>query len=67
MTAMQSPIPATDLDMLKRRCRAGMGRCQGGFCSPRAAALLAENEGATLDRITKTGRGSWLVYDRDAE
>ena len=67
LTAMHSPLPAKDLDMLKRRCRAGMGRCQGGFCSPRAAALLAETQNATLDRITKTGGGSWLVYDREED
>ncbi len=64
LDAIHSPIPATDLDMLKRRTRAGMGRCQGGFCSPRAAALLAREAGVTLDHITKCGGGSWLVYDR---
>lgn len=65
LNAICSPIPATDLDMLKRRTRAGMGRCQGGFCSPRAAALLAEEQHTTLDRITKCGGASHLVYSRD--
>lgn len=67
LCAMRSPIPARDLDMLKRRTRAGMGRCQGGFCSPRAAVLLAEEQNTSLSHITKGGRGSWLVYDREAE
>ena len=65
VNAMKSPVPASDLDMLKRRTRAGMGRCQGGFCSPRAAALLADYFETTLDRVTKSGGGSWLVRKRE--
>lgn len=65
LNAICSPIPARDLDMLKRRTRAGMGRCQGGFCSPRAAALLAEEQHMPLDRITKCGGDSRLVYPRE--
>ncbi len=65
LDAIRSPVPATDLDMLKRRTRAGMGRCQGGFCSPRAAALLAREQGVTLDAVTKCGGGSWLVCRRE--
>ena len=64
LNAICSPIPATDLDMLKRRTRAGMGRCQGGFCSPRAAALLAEEQHTPLSSITKCGGKSYLVYSR---
>jgi len=67
LDAMRSPIPAKDIDMLKRRTRAGMGRCQGGFCSPRAAVLLADEQTVSLENITKGGRGSWLVYDREKE
>jgi hypothetical protein len=44
-----------------------MGRCQGGFCSPRAAVLLANEQETSLDHIGKSGKKSWLVYDRDAE
>lgn len=65
LNAMRSPLPALDLDMLKRRTRAGMGRCQGGFCSPRAVALLADFSDTTLDHITKSGGGSWLVRKRE--
>ncbi len=63
--AITSPIPAITIDMLKRRTRAGMGRCQGGFCSPRAAVLIAENTHVTLDKVTKSGDGSWLVTERE--
>ncbi len=63
--AITSPIPAITVDMLKRRTRAGMGRCQGGFCSPRAAVLIAETTGVTLDEVTKSGGGSWIVTKRN--
>ena len=62
--AMNAPIPALTIDMLKKRLRAGMGRCQGGFCSPRVAALIAEHTEKSLTTVTKCGGGSWLVSDR---
>jgi len=61
LDALTSPIPAITLDMQKSRNRSGMGRCQGGFCSPRVAAILAHQTHTTLDAITKHGNGSWLV------
>ena len=65
LDAIRAPIPAVTIDMLKKRLRAGMGRCQGGFCSPRAAALIAQETGTTIDRITKRGGESWLVTVRN--
>lgn len=64
LDALSSPIPAVTIDMMKRRLRAGMGRCQGGFCSPRVAALIADKTGIGLDEVTKSGGGSWLVTKR---
>lgn len=64
LAAINAPIPATSIDMIKHRTRAGMGRCQGGFCSPRVATLLAESQKTTLDNITKSGRNSWIVKKR---
>ena len=64
---LSAPIPAVTVDMMKKRLRAGMGRCQGGFCSPRVAALIAEKTGCGLDRVTKHGGGSWLVTAREEE
>lgn len=56
--AMQGPLGARSVDAVKRRTRAGMGRCQGGFCGHRVAALLQERFGA----VTKAGDGSpWLA------
>ncbi|MGN1347069.1 MAG: NAD(P)/FAD-dependent oxidoreductase [Eubacteriales bacterium] len=64
LDAIHGPIPAVTIDMLKKRLRAGMGRCQGGFCSPRAASLIAAETGRALDTVTKFGGGSWLVEKR---
>lgn len=64
LDAINAPIPATTVDMIKHRVRAGMGRCQGGFCSPRVADLLAEAAKTGLDEVTKSGNGSWIVTKR---
>jgi glycerol-3-phosphate dehydrogenase len=54
---------ARTLDGIKFRSRAGMGRCQGGFCTSRCLDLLAENAGIALTAITKRGGESWLVTE----
>jgi glycerol-3-phosphate dehydrogenase len=56
---------ARTLDGLKFRTRAGMGRCQGGFCTWRCMELLAEHQGIPITEVTKRGTGSWIVTDRD--
>jgi glycerol-3-phosphate dehydrogenase len=56
---------ARTLDGLKFRTRAGMGRCQGGFCTPRSMEMLAELLDVPLVDITKRGGGSWIVRGRD--
>ncbi len=55
---------AHTLDGLKFRTRAGMGRCQGGFCTWRCMELLAEHQGIPITEVTKRGTGSWIVTDR---
>lgn len=55
---------ARTLDGLKFRTRAGMGRCQGGFCTPRSMELLADAMNVPLVDITKRGEGSWIVLER---
>jgi len=40
---LSSPIPPVSLDGVKRRCRPGSGRCQGGFCAPRVMEILAKH------------------------
>ncbi len=55
---------ATTVDGLKFRTRAGMGRCQGGFCATRCIELLSADLGINMSEVTKRGPGSWLVLDR---
>ncbi|MHA1269829.1 MAG: NAD(P)/FAD-dependent oxidoreductase [Candidatus Helarchaeota archaeon] len=55
------PLPARTLDDIKFRTRAGMGRCQGGFCTPRILKILCEELGKKPEEITKKGKGSELV------
>ena len=56
---------ARDVDAVKRRTRAGMGRCQGGFCGPRVMEILARELDITMDQVTKSGGQSWMVLPRE--
>jgi glycerol-3-phosphate dehydrogenase len=56
---------ARTLDGIKFRTRAGMGRCQGGFCTSRCMALLAQAQAVPLTAVTKSGGDSWLVLERE--
>jgi glycerol-3-phosphate dehydrogenase len=66
VAAIRRPVGARTVDGVKLRTRAGMGRCQGGFCAGRAAAILARELGLPLAEITHHGPGSWLVLPREA-
>ncbi len=55
---------ASDLDGVKRRTRAGMGRCQGGFCQPYVAEIIAKVKGVSLGEITKKGKNSTLLVGK---
>jgi glycerol-3-phosphate dehydrogenase len=61
---IHSLCPATNLDAVKRRARAGMGRCQGGFCSPRVAEILSRELGIDMTAVTKHGAGSRILTGR---
>ncbi len=56
--AIRRNPPAFDIDGVKRRTRGGMGRCQGGFCSPYVMRLIAEEQGMAMEDVTKSGKGS---------
>ena len=49
------------VDGVKRRVRAGMGRCQGSFCTPRVMEIIEEETGIPFSEITKNGKGSELI------
>ncbi len=57
----------TTLDGIKYYTRAGMGRCQGGFCTYRIIRILARETGMPLERITKRGGASRLLAGRIGE
>jgi len=52
LTGLMERQPLASLDDLRRQLRVGMGPCQGGFCSTRAAALALEAGGADAERAT---------------
>ena len=59
--AIKRPLGAKSLDGVKRRTRAGMGRCQAGFCSPRVMEILARECDMDMLEITKSGGKSVIA------
>lgn len=60
--AIHAPIPATTVDGIKRRTRAGMGRCQGGFCGPKVLEIIARELDKPLTEITLKGSDSYILH-----
>lgn len=56
---------AVDLDGVKRRVRAGMGRCQAGFCTPNLIKIIARELGISPNFVTKNGGGSTVLWQVD--
>ena len=67
LDAIHRPLGARSLDAVKRRTRAGMGRCQAGFCSPRTMEILERELNISMFDITKNGVGSNIAigYNKD--
>ncbi len=61
LDAIHRPLGAKSLDGVKRRTRAGMGRCQAGFCSPRTMEILSREWKMDMREVTKGGGGSKIV------
>ena len=51
MDAINRPLGARTMDGVKRRTRAGMGRCQAGFCTPRTMEILSRETGIPMEKI----------------
>ena len=64
LDALRRNPKATDIDGVKRRTRAGMGRCQGGFCMPYVMRLIEKETGKSMTEITKKGGKSNTVTGR---
>lgn len=63
--ALNAPLKVPTIDAVKRRVRAGMGRCQGGFCSPQIVKIIAENEGISIDKVAKKQQGSEILVAKN--
>ena len=61
LDAIHRPLGAKSLDAVKRRTRAGMGRCQAGFCSPKTMEILARELNVPISEITKMGGNSKII------
>lgn len=64
VNAIHRPIPAHTVDMVKRRTRAGMGRCQGGFCRTKVAEIISRELDIPLDEVKKFGNHSNILFER---
>ena len=64
VAAIRENPPALDIDGVKRRTRSGMGRCQGGFCSPYVVEILARELGITYEDVTKSGGESIVNFGK---
>ena len=62
--AIHEPVGACTVDGIKRRTRAGMGRCQGGFCGPRVTQILARELDIPVEKVLKERQGSELYFKK---
>lgn len=59
--AVNSPLKPISLDGIKRRTRAGMGRCQGGFCFMKVMEIIAKERNLSIDEVTKENSNSRII------
>ena len=66
--AIRGELGARSVNAVKMRVRAGMGRCQGGFCGPEVVRLLSEELGIPMTEVLQAGQGSnVLLYETCSE
>jgi len=65
--ALHDVIPIKSIDAIKRRARAGMGRCQGGFCLPRVLAIINRELDIGKELVTKNGGASFILSGKAKE
>jgi glycerol-3-phosphate dehydrogenase len=61
LQAIHSPVGARTVNAVKMRTRAGMGRCQGGFCCPEVVELLSKELDIPMSEVTMNGAGSEVI------
>ena len=62
LDALRSPICVPTVDGIKKRIRPGMGRCQGGFCSPLVTQIIADFLGVPLSQVKKSSQESDITF-----
>ena len=67
VAALHGPFVPASIDGIKRRCGAGLGRCQGGFCRPRVQALIARELGIPFEAVEQDREGSYIVIGKTAK
>ena len=67
LDALRSPVCVPTVDGVKKRVRAGMGRCQGGFCSPVVMKIIAEYLGVPLSEVRKGSEEAVIVFGETKE
>jgi glycerol-3-phosphate dehydrogenase len=65
--ALHRPIVPVSIDGIKRRCNAGMGRCQGGFCGPRVQEIIARELGIPQEEVVKDRAGMKIITGETKE
>jgi glycerol-3-phosphate dehydrogenase len=64
VAAIQRPLGARSVDAVKRRVRAGTGRCQGGFCGPKVIEILARELDIPIEEVNKNSTGAYMIAGR---
>ena len=64
LDALNSPVCVPTVDGIKKRIRPGMGRCQGGFCSPTVTKIIAEYLGCDISEVKKSSAEALITYGR---
>lgn len=64
VAAIHQPLPAKSVDAVKRRTRAGMGRCQGGFCAPRVIDIISRELNIPVTAVKKDNGNSEIAIGR---
>jgi len=67
LDALRRPVPCDTVDGVKRRVRAGMGRCQGGFCGPLVTQIIAGELDIPLEQVRKNKDDSNIVFGNNKE
>jgi len=62
--AIKRSFGVLSIDGIKRRCRPGMGRCQGGFCGPRVQEIIAREFNVSLEDVVKEKSGSYILLGK---